>query len=135
MEYIKRLRKSIKGHIFLSEEEKKKQEEEEKKKQQIKKLKFNKGLKKENKMKKLTSEQRKKYKEMIKQGKWNFILIRGVLFWGGIMFIYMNFFSDWKFSPETDYFMIYLNLFLSISGGLIFGLWIWNNMNKKLKEK
>ena len=81
----------------------------------------------------LRANERIKLEETIKHGKWNFILIKGVLYFGGIMFLFMTLFDKFILGYEIDNSTIYFNMVIWGIGGLIFGLWCWSAMKKKYK--
>ena len=79
--------------------------------------------------------QKAKLKELVEMGKWNYVFTKGVLYWGGIMFL-LFIFIEYLFMGEFfDSSVILFNAVLWGIGGLIFGLWTWSSINKKLKEK
>src|SRR3990167_9204487 len=82
---------------------------------------------------KMTNEEN--LKEIIEQGKWNYILTRGVLYFGGFMFLFMIFFQKFIFEVKIDNSDIIFNFIIWAIAGLIFGFWTWSNINKKFKEK
>lgn len=79
----------------------------------------------------MNKKQRAELKEIVDGGKWNYVLARGSMYGLG-MFLFFWFFTKFIFEEE---FYVGLNLIIWGIAGLIFGLWTWNNINKKLKEK
>lgn len=82
----------------------------------------------------MDKKQKEKLKELVEMGKWNYVFTKGVLYWGGIMFIVFTIFG-YLFYPDVWKEMITFNAVLWGIAGLIFGLWTWSSINKKLKEK
>ena len=82
----------------------------------------------------MNEKQREKIKDMIKDGKWNFVTKYGVGF-GAFMFFFFIVWQKFIMEEEIDSFTILFNLILWAIAGLIFGLWMWNIFNKKVKEK
>ena len=78
--------------------------------------------------------QKQKFKEYINMGKWNYISKYG-LRWGAIMFFFFILWDKFILGYEIDNFIIILNFIIWGIGSLIVGLWSWNNINKKIKEK
>ena len=72
--------------------------------------------------------QKAKLKEIVEGGKWNYVLGRGSMYGLG-MFLFFWFFT--KFILEEEFY-VGLNIIIWGIAGLIFGLWTWSNINKKL---
>jgi hypothetical protein len=77
----------------------------------------------------------KRLKEIIKKGKWNFVLIDGMLRWGIIMTIFFLLFQKFVFNWEIDSFTIISTLVIFLIGGLVWGLWVWNRIEKQRKTR
>ncbi|MCR4284719.1 MAG: hypothetical protein NUV97_01580 [archaeon] len=75
--------------------------------------------------------QKAKLKEIVDGGKWNYVLSKGSMYGLG-MFLLFWFFT--KFILEEEFY-VGLNIVIWGIAGLVFGLWTWSNINKKLKEK
>ena len=68
-------------------------------------------------------------------GMFNFVLIKGVLYWGGLMCLVFVLLS-WLFMGEAfDSSVVVFNIVIWGIGGLIFGLVTWYLMGKRYKEK
>ena len=80
----------------------------------------------------MNNDQKEKLKELIAMGKWNYVLTKGVLYWGGIMFLVFTMFS-YLFYPDVWKELIIFNIVLWGIGGFLFGLLTWSSINKKLK--
>jgi hypothetical protein len=69
-------------------------------------------------------------------GKRNFVLLRGVLGWGGFMFLFMAAFS---YIFNRAFFDLRLLLIVEAVvwpiGGYFYGLWLWNLMESKYGPK
>ncbi|MCK4997831.1 hypothetical protein KAS08_06025 [Candidatus Pacearchaeota archaeon] len=79
----------------------------------------------------MNKSEKKKFKEIIKQGKWNYVLTYGSRY-AILMFLSMWFFG--KFILEEEFY-VGLNMVIWGIAGLIIGLWGWSNVNKKINEK
>ncbi len=75
--------------------------------------------------------QKQKLKEIVKQGKWNYVLGYGSMY-ALFMFLFLWFFTKFIFEEE---FYVGLNMIIWGIAGLIIGLWGWSDINKKIKEK
>ncbi len=82
----------------------------------------------------MNKEQEKKMKELVMMGKWNYVFIKGVFYWGGIMFLVFTILG-YLFYPDVWKDTIIFNIVLWAIGGFVFGLWTWSAMNKKLQER
>ncbi len=82
----------------------------------------------------MNKKQKEKFKEIIEEGKWNYVAKYG-LRWGAIMFFFFILWNKFIMEYEIDDFYIILNFIIWGIGGLIIGLWGWKNINKKVKEK
>ena len=82
----------------------------------------------------MNKEQKKKLEEIIKRGKWNYVFINGIIYFGGLMFLFMIVWSKFIMDYEIDNFMILQNFIIWFIAGLIFGLWTWRGINKRFKE-
>jgi len=85
-------------------------------------------------MKITKEEQIKKLEEMIEKGKWNYVIIYGVIIFGGFMFIIMTLYYKYIMGYEINNFLINLNITVYAILGFIYGLWGWRSINKKLKR-
>ncbi len=75
----------------------------------------------------------KQIQKFLRMGKWNYVLKRGVLFWGVSMAVLMNiFYLIMGVGFSLGFILVTTVIFLI--GGLIFGLWTWYLFNKKLKS-
>ena len=81
-----------------------------------------------------SKKQLRQMKEIVDDGKWNFVLVRGIVFWGGGMALFMILFNKFILGEEMN--IIDINIFLIIFtiGGLIWGLIVWESMKKKIRE-
>ncbi len=63
-----------------------------------------------------------------KRGKGRFVLLRGILGWGGFMTIVMSIFQH-LMHPKALFWsqIVPLNLAVHSIGGLLFGLWMWHS--------
>ena len=75
--------------------------------------------------------EKKKLKEIIKQGKWNYVLTYGSMY---AIFMFLGSWFFIKFIEEGE-FWVGLHMIIWGIAGLIIGLWGWSNINKKIKEK
>lgn len=82
----------------------------------------------------MNKKQKEKFKEIIEEGKWNYVTKYG-LRWGAIMFFFFILWDKFIMEYEIDTFNILLNFIIWGIAGLIIGLWGWKNVNKKFKEK
>jgi len=82
----------------------------------------------------MNKKQKAKLKKTVEMGKWNYVLRIGVLYFGGITFIFLLFmdFIEKRENIPLDFIAYPL---ICIILGLIFGLWAWNNINKRFKGK
>lgn len=85
--------------------------------------------------KNMDKEQRAQIKRIIDMGMWNFVLTRGLLLWGGLMFVIMTFFQWLSMGEYFDSSVIVFGIILWGVAGLIFGFVTWYLANKKYKEK
>lgn len=74
-----------------------------------------------------------KLKEIIEEGKWNFVFKYG-LRWGAIMFFFFILWDKFIMEYEIDTFLIVLNFIIWGVAGLIMGLWGWKRINKQAKQ-
>lgn len=79
--------------------------------------------------------EQEKIKNIIEMGKWNFVLIKGVFVWGGLMCLLFIIFEKFIFEAEIDSDMILTNIAIWAIAGLIFGLWTWNRINKNYNSR
>jgi hypothetical protein len=79
----------------------------------------------------MNKKQKEKLKEMIKEGKWNYVAKYGSQF-ALFGFVFFWFFTKFVFEEE---FYVTLNIIIWGMGGLIYGLWTWKSINKKVKKK
>lgn len=70
-------------------------------------------------------------KEIIAQGKWNYVLTHGSRY-ALFMFLFFWFFT--KFILEEEFY-IRFNLIIWGIAGLIVGFWGWSRINKKINGK
>jgi hypothetical protein len=77
------------------------------------------------------TKQEEKLKQLIENGKWNYVLTYGS-FYALFMFMFFWFFT--KFILEEEFYVTF-NLIIWGIAGLIFGLWGWSSINKKRKNK
>lgn len=66
------------------------------------------------------------------RGKQRFIFTRGVLGWGGFMFIFMTVVHNYIDHENTDWSYILIAVLVWAVGGYSFGVWQWNWQEKKL---
>jgi hypothetical protein len=69
------------------------------------------------------------------KGKWHFVLVKGVLMWGGLMFLFMAvspvvFGFPHRVSILPPDYWIWQPL-LWAAGGFGWGLWVWSSTEKK----
>ena len=83
----------------------------------------------------MNPKQKEKLKELVEMGKWNYVFTKGVLYFGGLMFLFFILWEKFIMGYEIDEFTIIFNFIIWGIAGLIFGLWTWSSINKKLKEK
>lgn len=84
-------------------------------------------MKKENDIKTI-----QKYKELIKEGKFEFVIKKGIFYFGGFMFLF-NYLINYGFVWNTE--GIIVNLIVWGLAGLVSGLILWWWINRKLKSK
>ena len=77
--------------------------------------------------------QKEKLKEYVDMGKWNYVFTYGVVRWGMLCALLIILFNKFILDQKITSFDVSLNIILWGIGGLIFGLWTWGNINKKLK--
>ena len=80
------------------------------------------------------SKREEKFKELIKEGKWNFVFKYG-LGWGAFMFLFILFYDKIIENYSWDLLDTLFHFILLGILGLIAGLWGWSRINKKLKRK
>ncbi len=68
-------------------------------------------------------------------GKWNYVFTYGVVRWGMLCALLIILFEKFILDKKITEFDVTLNIILWGIGGLIFGVWTWNSINKKLQEK
>jgi hypothetical protein len=78
----------------------------------------------------MNKEEKKKLEEILKQGKWNYVLTYGGRY-ALLMFIFFWFFTKFIFEEE---FYVTLNIIIWGIAGLVFGLWGWKKINDKSKK-
>ncbi len=83
----------------------------------------------------MNKKQKEKLKEIIGGGKWNYVLTRGVVYFGGIMFFFFILWQKFVLEEKIESSDIIFNFIIWAIAGLIFGLWTWSSINKKFKEK
>ncbi len=74
--------------------------------------------------------EKQKLEEIVKRGKWNYVLTYGSRY---ALFMFLLFWFLDKFIFEEKFY-VGVNIIIWGIAGLIFGLWGWSNINKKLKE-
>ncbi len=79
--------------------------------------------------------QKQKLKEFVKMGKWNYVFTYGVVRWGMLCALLIILFEKFILDKRITEFDVTLNIIIWGIGGLIFGVWTWNSINKKLQEK
>jgi hypothetical protein len=79
---------------------------------------------------KLSKEDIGELKNIVKRGKWNYILTCGCKY-GLLMFVFVWILTEFILNEE---FYVVINLILWGIGGFVYGLLSWNNINKKIKE-
>lgn len=82
----------------------------------------------------LKVQKRIKIEELIEGGKWNFVLVRGVLMFGGFMFIAVLLFDRFVGGYGLGDISLSFNVVIWAFAGLLWGLYMWKFMNDKLKE-
>lgn len=86
-------------------------------------------------MVKLTKEQKKQIKKTLNGGMLNFVLFKGVLYFGGFMFLFMSLFNFIIYGSEVfDESYIRFSLVIWGVAGLIFGFLMWCMINRTLKK-
>ena len=83
----------------------------------------------------MNKEQKQKLKRLVKMGKWNYVFTYGVVRWGMLCALLIILFEKFILDKKITEFDVTLNIIIWGIGGLIFGVWTWSNINKKLKEK
>ena len=82
----------------------------------------------------MNREQNEKLKDIIKEGKWNYIFKYGVIYWGLLTATLFILFNKFILEYKIDSFSISLDYILFGIGGLIVGILGWKNINKKVKQ-
>jgi len=78
----------------------------------------------------MNKEEEKKLREIIKKGKWNYVLTYGGRF-AFIIFVLYWLSQEYIFHEE---FYVLANIIICGIAGLIFGLWCWSKANKDFKK-
>ena len=76
----------------------------------------------------------RRWEEMRKKGKRNFVLVNGLLAWGLPMFAVMTFFLNKKSERPLTAGLIAISAVLWAIGGLCFGLTIWTISERKYQK-
>jgi len=79
----------------------------------------------------MTKQEKEKLKGVIAQGKWNFILVRGMLLWGGLTAFLIILFDKFILGEPLDMVDINVIIIIFLIGGLVLGYWTWSKINKK----
>ena len=73
----------------------------------------------------MTEKQRQLWEKTRTRGKAHFVLTRGVLGWGGFMFIFMTCMHIFDSQGKIDWPFVIISLLIWPLGGYGFGLWMW----------
>jgi len=77
--------------------------------------------------------QRQSWLKMRKGGKLAFVLYRGVILWGGTMFLIFGCMNAYvsRHNFERLWAMLGINAVIWFVGGLVWGLWVWNGCERR----
>jgi hypothetical protein len=88
----------------------------------------------------VTPRQRERWQQQRAKGKKHFVIYRGILGWGGIMFVSMSaldYYSlfGWTLTFDSAYASkLVLNLILWPVAGLVWGIWVWESLERRMVD-
>ncbi|MGO8757305.1 MAG: hypothetical protein ACLQG3_04200 [Terracidiphilus sp.] len=78
---------------------------------------------------------REKWTRARSHGKLHFILLRGVLWWSGFMFLFMTAFSVSVIQAPFGWRLLIVEVVVWPIAGYFYGLWVWHLMESKYGPK
>lgn len=82
----------------------------------------------------MNKKQKEKLKEIIEEGKWNYVFKYG-LSWGFLMAMFFILFEKFIYEYKINSSDVLFNFIIFGIAGLIVGLIGWKRINKKVKQK
>ena len=83
----------------------------------------------------MDKKQKAKFQKKISVGKWEYILLRGVLLWGIPCATLMLLFYRFVLHVGLSWGFIIFNYAVILIGGFVYGLCMWQMMSQKLESK